>query len=79
MIWNPWKELRIAEQAIANLREVIAERDEELAQCQRKASELSLRLKIAETSNSLQRQELAQGHFRNPKTGRLGRKGERFK
>lgn len=79
MIWNPWKALSAAQQEVTRLRGVIAERDEAEAQLESKSSEMQLRVKIAETTISNLLKEIARGHFRNPKTGRLGRKGERFK
>lgn len=79
MIWNPWKALRAAEQEITRLRNLVAERDEENDTRLRELAEVRLRAKLAEAHVSKLNKELAQGHFRNPKTGRLGRKGERFK
>lgn len=79
MIWNPWKAAREAQQEIARLRNLLAERDEENNQRHREIAEVRLRVKMAEAALDIQRAELAKGHFRNPATGRLGRKGERFK
>lgn len=79
MIWNPWKALDAAEQEITRLRNLVAERDEENDTRLRELAEVRLRAKLAEAHVSKLNKELAQGHFRNPKTGRLGRKGERFK
>ena len=58
---------------------LIAERDQENDTRLRELAEVRLRAKLAEAHVAEQNKELAQGHFRNPKTGRLGRKGERFK
>jgi len=79
MIWNPWKALAAAEQEIARLRNLIAERDEENDSRLREIGEVRLRAKLAEAHVAKLTKDLAEGHFRNPKTGRLGRKGERFK
>lgn len=79
MIWNPWKALGAAEQEIARLRNIIAERDEENDARLREISEVRLRAKLAEAHIAKLNKDLAEGHFRNPKTGRLGPKGERFK
>ncbi len=79
MIWNPWKALAAAEKEIARLRNLIAERDEENDTRLREISEARLRAKLAEAHVAKLNKDLAEGHFRNPKTGRLGRKGERFK
>lgn len=79
MILNPWKAARQAEQEVARLRNIIAERDEEHDARLRELSEVRLRAKLAEAHIAKLNKDLAEGHFRNPKTGRLGRKGERFK
>ncbi len=79
MIWNPWKAADAAEQEALRLRCIIAERDEVEVNLRQELAEVRLRAKLAEAHVSKLNKELAQGHFRNPKTGRLGRKGERFK
>lgn len=86
MIWNPWKALRAAEQEIARLREIVASDDARLDKILNERDEVRsaerevrLRATLAETRIKQLEAELAKGHFRNPKTGRLGRKGERFK
>lgn len=83
MIWNPWKALREAEQEVSRLRNIIVERDEELTQLQQRSQtdkkEFDLRALILRAEIDKLNALLSQGHFRNPKTGRIGRKGERFK
>ena len=79
MIWNPWKALDAAEQETLRLRSLIAERDEVEMNLRQELAEVRLRAKLAEAHIAKLNKELATGHFRNPKTGRLGRKGERFK
>ena len=79
MIWNPWKLLRQCEAEINRLRNVIAARDAIEDDLRRELGEVRLRAKLAEAHVAKLTKDLTQGHFRNPKTGRLGRKGERFK
>lgn len=83
MIWNPWKAAKQAEQEVTRLRDIIAERDEELTQEQHRRQtdrkEFDLRQRILKAEIDRLTSLLKDGHFRNPKTGRLGRKGERFK
>jgi hypothetical protein len=78
-IFNPWKAARIAEQEVARLRDILAERDETESNLRRTISELELRFRLADANRKELLITLASAHFRNPKTGRLGRKGERFK
>lgn len=71
-IINPWGALRHAKARIADLEADIAHLEEE-------ADEDYLIYKNA--AQHLERIEklIAEGHFRNPKTGRLGRKGVTYK
>lgn len=85
MIWNPWKALRAAEQEILRLKNLLALDNDRIDGLQRERDEVRtaerecrLRATLAETRIKQLEAELAKGHFRNPKTGRLGRKGERF-
>jgi len=71
-IINPWGALRRAKAYIAELEEEIAHLDNEHAGGLIWEQELNNRLKRAEAL-------IAEGHFRNPKTGRLGRKGVTYK
>ena len=79
MILNPWKAAKEAEQEVTRLRNLVAERDEENSQRLRETSEARLRAKLAEAHVAKLTKDLAEGHFRDPKTGRIGRKGVRFK
>lgn len=83
MIFNPWGELREVRQELAEARfqnelgreallTEISRRDTD-----RKEFELRSRLLKAEIDRLTELVKKA--HFRNPKTGRIGRKGERFK
>lgn len=77
-IINPWGALRDARERMRLL-------SDEATSAYWEASALRSQLAEAERQrgdyyswvHELQGQ-LAEGHFRNPKTGRLGRKGERF-
>ena len=79
MIWNPWKAAREAQEEVTRLRNLLALSDDTIEQFQREIAEVRLRAKLAEAHVAKLTKDLTQGHFRNPKTGRLGRKGERFK
>lgn len=79
MFWNPWKEAREAQQEVARLRNLIAERDEVEVNLRQELGEVRLRAKLAEAYVAKLIDETKQAHFRNPKTGRIGKKGERFK
>lgn len=85
MIWNPWKALRAAEQEVTRLRDALAEEniryDRLEAECnetRRAERELRLRASLADVRIRQLEAEAAGAHFRNPKNGRIGRKGERF-
>lgn len=81
-IINPWGALKRARIEIADFK---AEEQNFFAH-QQTASELAAidakahALKIQNLKAEIHRLEqvIASGHYRNPKTGRLGRKGERF-
>jgi hypothetical protein len=79
---NPWGALRRARAetryyaaSVAILRG-IKERDVDARKAEKKAHEL----KVNKLEGEIKRLEkiIAEGHYRNPKTGRLGRKGEVF-
>lgn len=84
-VLNPWRELRHARAACEWLR---AELDRERAATARLAERVSEANNRADQhsltalarANELTRLHmlLRNAHFRNPKTGRLGRRGERF-
>lgn len=83
MIFNPWRELR---QVKAQLGEAQFQnelgRNELLTEISRRDTdrkEFELRQRILKAEIERLEDLLKNGHFRNPKTGRLGRKGERFK
>jgi hypothetical protein len=71
-IINPWGALRRARRLVAELLVDIEHLDNEHAGGLIWEQELNNRLKRAEAL-------IAEGHFRNPKTGRLGRKGVTYK
>lgn len=83
MIWNPWKAAKQAQQEVTKLRNLLDERGSELLaeisrrETDRKEFELRQRILHAEIDRLTELTKNA--HFRNPKTGRIGRKGERFK
>lgn len=81
-IINPWGALKQARADIADFRAEEAnffQRQNALLRCAEidaKAHDLQVKNLNAEI-NRLE-QVIAGGHYRNPQTGRLGRKGERF-
>lgn len=81
IIW-PWGALVKARRTIIDLRQHLDDisnvlhHEQDCRQTDRKEYDLGRRLLRAEIER-LERL-LKNGHFRNPKTGRLGRKGERF-
>ena len=77
-IWNPWKAARVAEEEVVRLRGILAERDEIESNLRRTIGELELRFRLADASRKELLVAVTKAHFRNPKTGRIGRKGERF-
>lgn len=79
MIWNPWKAADAAEQEALRLRCIIAERDEVEVNLRQELAEVRLRAKLAEAHVAKLTNDLTQVHFRNPKTGRIGKRGQRFK
>jgi hypothetical protein len=70
-IINPWGALWRARQLIAELLADIEELEEEQEYA---FTEYKAVMEQLEAADAL----IAQGHFRNPETGRLGRKGEVF-
>lgn len=83
MIWNPWKTAKQAQQEVIRLRNLLAERDEELVveqhARQTDQKEFDLRGRILRAEIDRLNDIMSKAHFRNPKTGRIGKKGERFK
>lgn len=83
MSWNPWKAAKQARHEADNMRSLAADTLAELAaeqqrrQTDRKEYDLRQRILKAEIDRLTELTKNA--HFRNPKTGRIGRKGERFK
>ena len=89
---NPWGALRRERQIIADLiddgirwRGELREAQERTILLEKKLSSAldradSLSLTALARSNELQRAQklLARGHFRNPKNGRIGKRGETF-
>jgi len=81
-IFNPWGALRKARQELgeAQFQNELA-RDALLTEIARRDTdrkEFELRQRILQFEIDRLNDLLKEGHFRNPKTGRLGVKGERF-
>ena len=81
-IINPWGALAAARKHIADLESersgyFTSQRD---ARAVAAINEKAHALKVKNLRDAIKRLEevIAGGHYRNPKTGRLGRKGERF-
>jgi len=83
MILNPWAALREARDSIKAQNERINDLhkvlDFEQTRRNTDGSEFHLRSRILLAQIERLEDLIKEGHFRNPKTGRLGRKGERFK
>lgn len=81
-IINPWGALRRLRQRhddlCANTSAALMAAEYKVAQSEKEAREARLRAAIAKTDITKLEAALKEAHFRNPKTGRLGRKGERF-
>ena len=68
---NPWGALRRAQHLIA---ELLADRES----MEREIEDYYLAYKDADSRLDAAKELIAQGHFRNPKTGRIGPMGETF-
>jgi hypothetical protein len=83
MIFNPWGELREVRQQLSEARfQNDLGRDALLTEVSRRETdrkEFELRSRLLKSEIDRLSDLLKNAHFRNPKTGRLGRKGERFK
>lgn len=82
-IFNPWGALRRVKEQLgeAQFQNELG-RNELLCEIARRDTdrkEFELRQRILHAEIDRLNDLLKNGHFRNPKTGRLGRKGERFK
>lgn len=82
-IFNPWGELRQVRQQLSEAQfQNELGRNELLTEISRRDTdrkEFELRQRILHAEIERLQELVKNGHFRNPKTGRLGRKGERFK
>ena len=82
-IFNPWGELRQARQELAEARFQRAlsanELLSEIARRENERKEFELRSRLLKSEIDRLTELLKKAHFRNPKTGRIGKKGERFK
>ena len=76
--FNPWVALRSAKAKNAELVKFLHEMTGNAKEVLQSTQELALRLKLAEAHIDRLNEKLKEAHFRNPKTGRIGRKGERF-
>ena len=74
IIW-PWTANRVVK-AYSTEADRLHEMNSKL---EKKLKEAELRSRILKTEIERLEAVLKTGHFRNPKTGRLGRKGDRFK
>jgi hypothetical protein len=82
-IFNPWGALRQVRQELAEARfqkELSAnELLSEIARRETDRKEFELRSRLLKSEIDRLADLLKKAHFRNPKTGRIGKKGERFK
>jgi hypothetical protein len=79
MTLNPWKALREAQAELTKARASADLAQNEARLARTALQEAQLRTKLADAHIINMKKQLDQAHFRNPKTGRIGRKGERFK
>lgn len=81
-IINPWGALRRLRQRYddlcANTTAALRNAERKVEESEKEAREARLRAAIAKTDITKLEAALREAHFRNPKTGRIGRKGERF-
>lgn len=81
-IINPWGALRRERQRYddlcANTTAALRNAERKVEESEKEAREARLRAAIAKTDITKLEAALREAHFRNPKTGRIGRKGERF-
>jgi hypothetical protein len=81
-IFNPWGALCKARQSLKEQNDRINELYQDLIKEQQRRntdrSEYELRGRLLKSEIDRLNDLLKEGHFRNPKTGRLGVKGERF-
>lgn len=77
-IFNPWAALRKANAKNAELIQFLHEMTDTAKEVFQEKQETALRLKLAQVHIDRLNEQLKEAHFRNPKTGRIGRKGERF-
>lgn len=86
-IWdiiNPWgalrRERRIFVATVADYENAHTRSEDAVRAAQQRADRAYIALNRRATKDRLALAEtIAKGHFRNPKTGRIGRKGETFK
>lgn len=83
MIFNPWRALRQVKEQLAEAQLKIELGGNalltEISRRETDRKEFDLRQRILRSEIERLEDVVKNGHFRNPKTGRLGRKGERFK
>lgn len=84
-IFWPWSQLIDLEREVGEANERARKALADKARVDRALHDTLAELRLAELANRLgekalkkQYEIIKQGHFRNPKTGRLGAKGERF-
>ena len=84
IIW-PWAALRRERSRLCRARETLRELELRVDAYEYKLGEIDgnlrekeLRLLLAENEIAKLRKKIATGHFRNPETGRIGKKGQTF-
>lgn len=75
---NPWRALRRLNKRYVDLCGELRIAERQIKELDKEAREARLRAAIAKTDITKLEAALKEAHFRNPKTGRIGRKGERF-
>lgn len=82
-IFNPWGALRKARKELgeAQFQNELSRNEllQEITRRETDRKEFDLRVRILKSEIDRLTDVIKEGHFRNPKTGRLGVKGERFK
>lgn len=75
---NPWGALRRLNKRYVDLCGELRIAERQIKELDKEAREARLKASLAKIHITKLEAELKEAHFRNPKTGRLGHKGERF-
>ena len=84
-IINPWGRIAALKHELDGIYVLLGQRDAQIIQQDARITELERELRLRESLAAADKREyqrltklISEGHFRNPATGRLGRKGQVF-